>query len=141
MTERRELLYLSALAAQASPACVGGVVRHARSRNAGRGIRSVLVFDGWRFCQYLSGGAAALDALAQRVRTDARHADFTLLHAGPGEGAPLVGLPLVFALCYDAGLDAVAEARGNDAMHAFRRLLPRLDASTGAPLLKRVSGF
>lgn len=141
MTERRELLYLSALAAQASPACVGGIVRHARSRNAGRGIRSLLVFDGWRFCQYFSGGAAALDALAQCIRADERHTDFTLLHTGRGEGAPLVGLPLVFALCYDAGLDAVAEARGADALSAFRRLLPRLDASTGEPLLKRASGF
>lgn len=141
MAERRELLYLSALAAQASPACVGGIVRHARSRNAGRGIRSVLVFDGWRFCQYLSGGAAALDALAQRLRVDPRHADFTLLHAGLAEGAPLVGLPLVFALCYDAGLEAVSAARGADARDAFRRLLPRLDASIGEPLLKRASGF
>lgn len=60
---------------------------------------------------------------------------------GLAEGAPLVGLPLVFALCYDAGLDAVSAARGADARDAFRRLLPRLDASIGEPLLKRASGF
>lgn len=141
MTERRELLYLSALAGGVSPACVGGIVRHARSRNVARGIRSVLVFDGWRFCQYFSGSAGALETLAQRLQADARHADFTLLHAGPPAGAPLVALPLVFALCYDAGLDAVAAARGAEALDAFRRLLPQLDASTAEPLLKRVSGF
>lgn len=141
MTERRELLYFSVLAAQASPACVGAIVRHARRRNAACGIRSVLVFDGWRFCQYLSGGAAEVAGLARRLRADARHTDLALLHAGPCEGASVATQPLVFGLCYDASLDEIVRATGTDAVRAFRSLCPRLDASPGEAPLARASGF
>lgn len=142
MTGRRELLYLSALAAHVSPACVGGIVRHARRRNAARGISSVLVFDGWRFCQYLAGGAADVAAVTRSIAADSRHAEFTLVHAGRLVGASLAGQqPLIFALCYDASLDDIAQAHGAGAVDALARLLPQLDASPGDALLKRVSGF
>ena len=142
MTERRELLYLSALAPQRSPACVGGIVRHARRRNAARGIASVLVFDGWRFCQYLAGRAPEVAALAQCIAADDRHGAFTVVHAGPLHGSPrLTPQPLRFVLCYDESLDEVAQAAGAEAVDALARLLPRLDASPGEAVLESVPGF
>lgn len=137
-----ELLYLSALAPQRSPACVGGIVRHARRRNATRGISSVLVFDGWRFCQYLAGRAPEVAALGQCIAADDLHSAFTVVHAGPLHGAPLLApRPLRFALCYDDSLDEVAEAVGVEAVHALARLMPRLDASPGEAVLDSVRGF
>ncbi|MBW8371909.1 MAG: BLUF domain-containing protein [Thiobacillus sp.] len=128
MTERCQLLYLSRLAADSSPACVAEIVRAARPQNKARRISSLLVFDGWRFCQYLEGDAAAVCALADRIRVDPRHTDFRQLHQGVFTGPPLLGgRSLVYALSYDDSLDGVEEARGPEAVALLAGLLPALD--------------
>lgn len=128
MTERYQLFYLSRLAAGTSPACVAEIVRASRQRNTARGISSLLVFDGWRFCQYLEGEKAAVGELADRIRTDARHTDVKVLHQGPPV-TPLVlrGRSLVYALNYDDSLDRFEQVRGAQAIALLSGLLPTFD--------------
>lgn len=128
MTERCQLFYLSRLAAGTSPACVAEIVRAARQRNLAHGINSLLVFDGWRFCQYIEGANAAVGELADRIRMDARHTDVRVLHQGPPV-APLVlgGHSLVYALNYDDSLDRFEQTRGVQAIALLAGLLPTFD--------------
>lgn len=128
MTERCQLLYLSRLAKGVSPACVADIVQASRKRNSMHGISSLLVFDGWRFCQYIEGASTAVGELAKRIRTDARHADLKVLHQSPLV-VPLVwaGHSLVFALNYDDGLDRFERIRGAQAIPLLADLLPSLD--------------
>ncbi|MDO9468462.1 MAG: BLUF domain-containing protein [Thiobacillus sp.] len=128
MTERCQLFYLSRLAAGTSPACVAEIVRASRQRNTANGISSLLVFDGWRFCQYIEGGDAAVSELVERIRIDARHTDFRVLHQGPPV-TPLVlgGHSLVYALNYDDSLDRFEQTRGVQAIALLAGLLPTFD--------------
>ena len=128
MTERFQLFYLSRLAAGTSPACVAQIVRASRQRNPAHGISSLLVFDGWRFCQYIEGAIATVGELADRIRTDARHTDVKVLHQGPPV-TPLVlrGHSLVYALNYDDSLDRFDHTRGAQAIALLAGLLPTFD--------------
>ncbi|MDP3420977.1 MAG: BLUF domain-containing protein [Thiobacillus sp.] len=128
MTERCQLFYLSQLAPGTSPACVAEIVRASRQRNTANGISSLLVFDGWRFCQYIEGGDAAVSELVERIRIDARHTDFRVLHQGPPV-TPLVlgGHSLVYALNYDDSLDRFEQTRGAQAIALLAGLLPTFD--------------
>lgn len=128
MTERCQLLYLSRLAADTSPACVAEIVRAARQRNTAHGISSLLVFDGWRFCQFIEGETATVGDLADRIRTDARHTDFRVLHQGTPV-APLLldGRSLIYALNYDDSLDHFEQAGGVEAIVQFAGMLPTFD--------------
>lgn len=128
MTERCQLFYLSRLAAGTSPACVADIVRAARQRNSAHGISSLLVFDGWRFCQYIEGGDAAVGELVERIRTDARHTDIQVLHQGPPiTPLGLGGHSLVYALNYDDSLDRFEQTRGASAIALLAGLLPTFD--------------
>jgi hypothetical protein len=125
---RYQLLYLSCLGGDTSPACVAEIVRNARLRNQTEGISSLLVFDGWYFCQYIEGRAAAVCALAERIRADARHTDFRLLHQGAYTGPPMIGgRSLVYALSYDDNLDGFEQTGGNEAVALLAGLLPAFD--------------
>ncbi|MDO9636679.1 MAG: BLUF domain-containing protein [Thiobacillus sp.] len=128
MTERCQLLYLSRLAADTSPACVADIVRAARQRNTAHGISSVLVFDGWRFCQCLEGPAAGVATLADRIRADERHTDFRVLHQGEAViPLRLDGKSLVYALDYDGSLDRFEQTRGVEAVALLTGMLPAFD--------------
>jgi hypothetical protein len=128
MTERCQLFYLSRLATGASPVCVAEIVRASRKRNTAHGINSLLVFDGWRFCQYIEGANAAVGELADRIRTDARHTDVKMLYQGP-TSTPLVlgGHSLVYALNYDDSLDRFEQTHGAQAIALLAGLLPTFD--------------
>lgn len=128
MTEHCQLCYLSRLAAGTSPACVAEIVRASRQRNAAHGISSLLVFDGWRFCQYIEGTNAAVGELAGRIRADARHTDVKVLHQG-SLTCPLAlgGHSLVYALNYDDSLDRLEQIRGAPAIALLAGLLPSFD--------------
>lgn len=133
MTERCQLFYLSRLAAGASPACVAEIVRASRRRNMAQGISSLLVFDGWRFCQYIEGGDAAVGELAGRIRADARHTDVKVLHQGPPVTLlALGGHSLVYALSYDDSLDRLEQIRGAQAIALLAGLLPSFDMEPGS---------
>ncbi len=128
MTERCQLFYLSRLAAGTSPACVAEIVRAARQRNTAQGISSLLVFDGWRFCQYIEGGDDAVCELADRLRSDARHTDVRVLHHGqPVTPLALGGHSLLYALNYDDSLDRLEKTRGAQAIALLAGMLPTFD--------------
>jgi len=128
MTERCQLFYLSRLAAGTSPVCVAEIVRVARQQNAAHGISSLLVFDGWRFCQYIEGGDEAVRGLSDRIRNDARHTDVRVLHHGqPVTPLVLGGHSLVYALNYDDSLDRFEQTCGAEAIALLAALLPTFD--------------
>ena len=136
MMERRQLLYLSRLAADTSPACVAEIVRAARRRNATEGISSLLVFDGWRFCQYIEGAGAAVGELADRLCLDARHTDVKVLHQGrSAHSLALEGHSLLYALNYDDSLDRFNQIGGAAAVNLLAGMLPSFDMEPEFPCL------
>lgn len=123
-----QLIYLSRLADAASPACVAEIVRVARQRNAVFHIRSLLVFDGWRFCQTLEGEYAVVCDLADRIRADERHTDFRVLHRAESSAEGLFGRSsLDYALSIDDSLGHLEAVRGPEAFVLLSGLLPKLD--------------
>lgn len=132
MPERRQLLYISRLAPNTTPACVAEIVRTSRQHNEARGIGSVLVFDGLRFCQYLEGEAVAVEALAERIRNDPRHTDFRVLHQGRANSPSFLGgRNFIYALCYDDSLDSVQQASGTHALDMLAGMLKTFDLDPG----------
>jgi Sensors of blue-light using FAD len=123
-----QLIYLSRLAEAASPACVAEIVRVARQRNLASHINSLLVFDGWRFCQTLEGEYAAVCDLADRIRMDERHTRFRVLYRAESAEEKLFGRSsLDYALSYDDGLSCLEAACGPETLVLLSGLLPRLD--------------
>lgn len=123
-----QLIYLSRLAEAVSPACVAEIVRVARQRNLVFHINSLLVFDGWRFCQTLEGEYAAVCDLADRICADERHSDFRVLHRTESPAERLFGrCSLDYALVYDDSLDCLEQAYGTDVVMRLSALLPILD--------------
>lgn len=78
--------YHSILADEYDASCVGAIIKTARAFNASHGITGVLLFDGERFCQYIEGETAALDALVECLRKDPRHQNITTLLHEPLHG-------------------------------------------------------
>lgn len=136
MSTRYQLIYLSHLAEDASPTCVAEIVRGARQRNLASGINSLLVFDGWYFCQTLEGEQAAVCHLADRIRLDERHAGFRVLHQ---EESPVQRLfthsSLDYALSYDDSLSCLDKVRGAETLVQLTTLLPKLDREPAGPTL------
>lgn len=132
VADRCQLLYLSRLATDTTPACVAEIIRASRQHNLVEHRSSVLVFDGWRFCQYLEGETGDVCELVERIRADARHTGFRLLHQGRADSPSLAeGRSLVYALCYDNSLDRVERARGVEAVTLLAELLPTFDLEPG----------
>jgi hypothetical protein len=128
MTARCQLFYLSHLAPDTSPACVAEIVRAARRRNSEYRINSLLVFDGWRFCECIEGPDAVVRTLADCIRTDVRHTDFTVLHQGEAVIPLRLGRKrLVYALSYDDSLDRFEQAHGAQAIALLAGMLPTFD--------------
>ena len=128
MPNAYQLVYLSRLAETASPACVAEIVRVARQHNGAFHIRSLLIFDGWRFCQTLGGEYAMVCELAERIRADKRHTGFRVLHRAESSAEDLFGRSsLDFALSYDDSLGCLESARGAEALVRLSGLLPKLD--------------
>lgn len=74
------ILYTSRLAADQSFDAVAAISRESRLGNARCGIRSVLLFDGHRFAQYIVGPAVPVRELMQRIRVDPRHTGIEMLY-------------------------------------------------------------
>lgn len=123
-----QLIYLSSLDPATSPGCVAEIVRVTRLKNERLQIRSLIVFDGWRFCQYLEGSQAAVSGLFQRICTDSRHTDIRLLFESHfTEPSRLATRNLSYALCYDHSLNQIEALRGIEAVGKLQSLLPTFD--------------
>ena len=122
-----QYLYVSIMAPQSSPTCVGEIVRSARAFNAHHSITGLLVFDGWRFCQYLEGPEREVEDLVGRIARDPRHHRFRALYACIGEGPrrfPNWGLGYGLA---ESSLEPLEDAHGIAALEAFLAIVPTLD--------------
>lgn len=134
MSNVYQLIYLSRLVETALPTCVAEIVRVARQRNLVFHINSLLVFDGWRFCQTLEGEQAVVCDLADRIRRDERHTGFRVLYRAESAGENLFGRSsLDYALSYDEGLSCLEAAGGPETLALLSGLLPRLDREPSPP--------
>ncbi|MEO5661183.1 MAG: BLUF domain-containing protein [Polaromonas sp.] len=123
-----QLIYLSSLDVETSPGCVAEIVRAARLKNERLQIKSLIVFDGWRFCQYLEGNQAVVSGLFERICADPRHTDVRLLFKSDfTEPGRLATRNLSYALCYDHSLDQIESQRGVEAVGKLKGLLPTFD--------------
>lgn len=73
------LLYCSRAVPAMDPEELHAILRSSRANNLKHGITGVLCFYDGFFVQVLEGGRAAVNALYNRVITDARHREVTLL--------------------------------------------------------------
>lgn len=128
------VVYVSRLAPSADYRAFAAVCRSARARNPAIGVGGVLLFDGERFCQWLHGDPAVVDALMATITSDQRHIDLQLLHHaigahGEGDGRWHCGFVLPDAL--DVLERAGAERQ--DAMALFMELLASADLEPPGP--------
>jgi len=136
MSNAYQFIYLSHLTETTSPACVADIVRMSRQRNQVTRINSLLVFDGWRFCQTLEGEGAAVCDLADRIREDERHTGFRVLYQDQSSAErQFARSSLDYALSYDDSLDCLAAAQSSEARALLSGLLPRFDREPACPAL------
>jgi hypothetical protein len=73
------LMYASRAAKPLDPEELTHILRYARNANPKVGVTGVLCSTGDLFIQVLEGGRAAVNRLYNRIATDARHTEVTLL--------------------------------------------------------------
>lgn len=129
MADLYQFIYTSVIAPQASPGCVSDIVRASRAANTDLDVTGLLVFDGWRFCQYLEGPEAHIRSLADKIILDPRHHQINILHLGPLTGPRrYAGWTMGYALASDESLLQDLETRqGPPAAAQLEAMLPRLD--------------
>jgi len=128
MQPRYQLVYLSRLRENVAASSVTDIVRAARCNNTQLQVNSVLIFDGWRFCQYFEGEEANVAELVERIRADARHTDFRLLYHSTCSGIPLIpDQSLAFALSNVTSLEFLEDMAGAEVINALHKLLPSLE--------------
>lgn len=129
MLQLHQLLYTSVIAPTASPSCVADILREARATNEAISITGLLVFDGWRFCQYLEGQADELLGMKRRIAADARHHQLKILHVGSFPGPRrFPAWSMGYALAHDETLlEKLEQASGIQAVERLCALLPLFD--------------
>lgn len=130
MSDLYELIYVSALANDAHPGCVSDIIRTSRANNSWREITGVLIFDGARFCQYLEGLPSEVLALAERIKTDPRHVEFSIKHHGAlsADARRFPGWSMAYALD-DSGetLEQFLSTQGQASTLLLEQRMPYLD--------------
>lgn len=81
--------YLSCIRPKVSLTCVYEIVQVSRKNNRNANITGILVFDGWRFFQYIEGADDTVLDLVRKLRQDERHHQFTELLSTPFAGPRL----------------------------------------------------
>lgn len=115
-----EVLYVSHLAPDQPLSVVGSIASRARIHNAGQAITGLLVFDGMRFCQQLEGPKKRVLALMERICSDPRHTDVSIVYEGTLAERRFQSFSLGYStLEDDEGLARLHTLNGNEAMAAF----------------------
>ncbi len=129
MDELYQVIYLSTIAPNVSPSCIADIVRVARRTNAQMSISGLLVFDGWRFCQYLEGPETHVRSLMEKIIQDPRHHQISVLHQGPFPGPRhYQGWAMGYALASnDELLPGLESNQGPHAVTRLHTLIPQLD--------------
>jgi hypothetical protein len=78
-----QLIYTSEATLPFTDEMLRALLAQAQRRNEQAGLTGVLLYNDAHFVQVLEGGAAALDALYERLLRDLRHHDLVLLARGP----------------------------------------------------------
>lgn len=78
--------YTSCIRPEISLTRVNEIVQVSRRNNRLAGITGILVFDGWRFFQYLEGPEDAVRRLVDKLRLDPRHNNYVELLCSPFAG-------------------------------------------------------
>ena len=73
------LMYASRAVPAVDQEALVSILRKSKANNPGTGITGVLCFSEGIFLQVLEGGRAAVNQLYNRIATDPRHSDVTLL--------------------------------------------------------------
>jgi hypothetical protein len=73
------LMYCSRSPDVASPETLAAIVAKSRANNPARGITGVLCSSGKIYLQVLEGGRAEVNALYNKIASDNRHTDVTML--------------------------------------------------------------
>ncbi len=120
-------LMLSRLSPSVDAGVYARIVQASRQHNPGLGLSGALVFDGEHFCHLLEGPMLGVAQVFGRIRTDPRHADLSVLHAGTGRsGHGLEGW--YSGYCEPAELDQFhAALAGPRAVDRFLSLLQHCD--------------
>ena len=128
-TRLQYFLYHSQLAEGSGVDCVASIVKVARQFNQASGLTGLLVFDGYRFCQYLEGPAPALNSLIQRLSRDPRHTAFMPLLQAELEGARRYqGWSMAYAYVDETDLLAtMADLEGASALQYWQAMDSALD--------------
>ena len=132
----RKILYLSHLT---SPVTQGGgrladISRQATVYNKRVGINSVLLFDGYRFCQLIEGPSEHSGHLLSRLLADPRHQSLRVLSDSLLKAEELppayVALPLVSGYCDALEFDVFEgdyPLSGEAALKQYMQILRRAD--------------
>lgn len=80
-----QLVYLSSAREALSDDGLTNILIVSRRNNRRRGITGALIYAEQRFLQILEGPMAAVDDLFERIRTDPRHSDVTIVTRGSVE--------------------------------------------------------
>ncbi len=125
----KQLLYVSEMTSNVSSSCVADIVRVARARNLNLGVTGVLIFDGWRFFQYLESEEGHIEELMSSISQDPRHQKLTILYQ-----TTLLGLRrfprwnMGYALIeQEEALNDISRKQGEDALDSLLALIPNFD--------------
>jgi hypothetical protein len=102
------------------------ICAHSRAANAQRQMGGVLLFDGFRFCQLMTGEESEVTLLAERIRLDVRHEGYVTLAHEPLDSGPH-SMNWLAGFCEAGDLNDLRQRRGQDALAQFRKILPRAD--------------
>jgi hypothetical protein len=80
-----------------SDVALANLVDQAKAANARIGITGALMFTGKQFVHLLEGRADALERVANRIASDARHSDIIFLSRGPIPYRSFEGFSLAYA--------------------------------------------
>lgn len=126
-----ELLYISELSPDTSPATIGEVLVQTRKNNKSNGITGLLLFDGEHFVQVLEGERANVTALMQRIERDERHFGVTRLHEGFGETRNFQNFGVGYWYVEDVSrVMQLRELRGQAAMDELRARRAEFDVES-----------
>lgn len=81
--------YLSCIRPEVSLTRVYEIVQASRKNNRRDNITGILVFDGWRFFQYIEGAEDVVLNLVRKLRQDDRHHQFSEILSTPFTGPRL----------------------------------------------------
>lgn len=81
--------YLTCIRPEVSLTRVYEIVQASRKNNRRDNITGILVFDGWRFFQYIEGAEDVVLNLVRKLRQDDRHHQFSEILSTPFTGPRL----------------------------------------------------